>query len=168
MEQDDDYRLRRTQEVLSEMQQDDKADLLKRAFNVTTIQPELKQIRDLYDAVGEATKNDYGMKLLDKKALSMNIDIPDDVIRYGIADFLTPSKFGKPTAPIETLLANRNQITANPQLSVKLLKSALTYPQLYEREKFDKINAGPGFGYNLQNAFANLNQNPPVENQEET
>jgi hypothetical protein len=96
----------------------------------------------------------------------MGIKIPEDVMKYEIADFLTPTVGGISSAPIETLLADRNELTANPKLSAEQMRNALRYPDIYDRANFDRLNVDPGFGLNFQNSFANLNRNPKVENEE--
>jgi hypothetical protein len=167
--EDEAYKLRANLAALSESKRRDMRDIYDRydrENNVGGSEHSIRQVSNLYDAVEDATKHDYGMRLLDKKARSMNIHIPEDVMKYKIADFLTPTKFGEPTAPLEILAATRNAVTSNPPVNAEQLRSALRYPDIYDRANFDILNVDPGFGYNFQNAFANLNRNRQVENEE--
>ena len=98
----------------------------------------MKDIKNLYKTIADATKDDYGVRLADARALSKGIIIPEDVLRYSIGDFLSPTKLINNS--IETQIQKRNDAVGTPPYNTAEQLRGKLVSNLYDREHFDRLN----------------------------
>ena len=106
------------------------------SHDVGDSQAGMKVVKNLYKTIAEATKNDYGVRLADVRALSKGIVIPEDVLKYSIGDFLSPANLrGR---PIETQIEQRTAVVGKPPYeTAEQLRGKLLSDKLYDRDYLD-------------------------------
>jgi hypothetical protein len=115
-----------------------------RSFKITNAQNQLQHINNFYDTLDDTFKNNYGLKLLHNKSYHVGAEIPEDVIKYKVADYLTRAPGESIKSEIMSSIRGNvnkpNSILDTVRGTEKIIRSQLDYPDLLDRANFDRLD----------------------------